>query len=361
MNMNNKNQLMTLGIVFLMGLLIGGTVTGVVMHLGRNAQQESPKTAHSRDRDEEEEEEEEETPEEEPETPPEEEVKEEAEAAPETPEEQSAEEEESEEEEEVAEYPAYMQENRSCSRTDQITEKDDNGNLKVDELPGNAIQIVVFGDSMWDNFREEDGLAARLMDYNSNYEVYNMAFGASTATRLEENSHETDKKTLTTLVDIAIKHEGNVVPESYTRNSIEKCNFLRTNYFVIAYGINDLFEGKPIWNPYFSPDKTCYTGAIIYAIQELKNTYPNARIIVIPPTYVNGNPKNQFGTMDDYRKAAEQVANENGALFFDAVPFIGMTTDNANDYCVDGTHLNADSRAIYAENLGKFILQDWNR
>ncbi|MBQ9438168.1 MAG: SGNH/GDSL hydrolase family protein, partial [Lachnospiraceae bacterium] len=250
---------------------------------------------------------------------------------------------------------------RSVSRTDQPTEKNDHGDLKVDELPGNAIQIVAFGDSMWDNFREEDGIAAKLADFNSNYEVYNMAFGASTATRLENNSHNTDKKTLTTLVDIACKHEGNVVPESYTRNAIEKCNFLRTNYFVIAYGINDLFENSPIYNPYFSPDKTCYTGALTYAVQQLKSTYPNVRVVIVSPTYINGNPTNRYGSVDDYKKAAAEVASKEGALYFDPVTALGMTTSNANDFLEDGVHLNAEARAAYAEALGRFILRDWER
>ena len=282
-------------------------------------------------------------------------------AEPETPEEPEEPQEPEEPEEEVPQYPEYMQEQRSVARTDQITEKDEKGNLIVDELPGNAIMIVAFGDSMWDNFREEDGIAAKLAEYNDDFEIYNLAFGASSAARLENDSHDTDKKTLTTMADIACKREGNVVPQSYSRNAIEKANFFRTNYYIIAYGINDFFEGRPIWNPYFSPDKTCYSGALTYSINELKETYPNCRVVVVSPTYVNGNPKNNYGTIDDYKKAAAQVASETGALYYDPVPVLGMTTENANDFLVDGTHLNAEARAKYAEGLGKFILADWNR
>ena len=365
----NKNNVLTLVIVFVLGLLIGGAATAFIMHTGRSAKPEETQIEATQTEGQGQDNEtvtvagnNTETPPETPEEPEEPETPEEPEepAAPEEP----AEPEEPEDPsmpEEVPQYPEYMQEQRSVARTDQLTQKNEKGNLIVDELPGNAIMIVALGDSMWDNFREEDGIAAQLSAFNDDFEIYNLAFGAATASRLENDSHDTDKKTLTTLVDICCKHEGNVVPESYSRNAIEKANFLRTNYYILAYGINDFFEGKPIWNPYFSPDKTCYSGALTYAIQELKKTYPDCRVVVVSPTYVNGNPKNNYGTVDDYKKAAAQVASENNALYFDPVPVLGMTTENANDFLVDGIHLNAEARAKYAEALGRFILADWNR
>ncbi|MDD3368816.1 MAG: GDSL-type esterase/lipase family protein [Lachnospiraceae bacterium] len=247
----------------------------------------------------------------------------------------------------------------SVATTDQPAEKDDNGNMVKDEVPGNDIQIVTFADSIWDNFRDETGIAAQL-DTLGDFQIYNCSFGASAASRMEEDSEETDKKVMTTLVDIATGHAGNVTPESYSHNAIDRVTFMRTNYFVLAYGLNDFFNGSPIRNSYNKLDKTCYTGSIRYSIETIRATYPNARIVLVSPNYITNNPKNNYGTIDNYISAVQELATEYGTAYFNPNEAIGITTDNCDSFLVDGTHLNKDARAKYAAGLKDVILADWN-
>lgn len=229
-----------------------------------------------------------------------------------------------------------------------------------DVVPDDAIQVVAFGDSIWDKHRDPSGINGQLSMHCNAY-VYNCAFGATTAALLEDDSEHTDDRTLTVLSDIATGQAGNIIPDEYdVRDIINKLTFSRTNYFVLAYGLNDFFEGVPINNSYFNLDKTCYTGALRYAVQNLKKAYPDCQIIIVSPTYYANASNNNYGSLDDYIKAAAGIASECGTMYYNPNTAIGITPANAASFTEDGVHLNEAARAKYAETLGDLILNDWN-
>lgn len=112
-------------------------------------------------------------------------------------------------------------------------------------------QIVVFGDSIWDSTRDETGIAYLVSQYTG-ADVYNCAIGGTRATlkagESSENYDTWDSTSLSGMVNVAI---GKVDPEIFlegyiTGGIIRNIDFSKTDYFIIAYGLNDYFAGAPL-------------------------------------------------------------------------------------------------------------------
>lgn len=246
-----------------------------------------------------------------------------------------------------------------------------------------AMQIVCMGDSIFDHERGSTGVAA-LISEGCNAKVYNMAIGGTTAAVMLDETREFDKWESTSLVGIVNAIVGNISPEIFDKyeagNVLKECDFSQTDYFVIEYGLNDFLCGKVPQSIYWPngedlgiPSVCTYVGAMEYAINTLRNSFPNAKILVISPHYCEffsggkyvGNvyvQDNGYGTLVDFAGCLGALIIENyrgDVIFYNTIKSSGIDAYTANEYLEDGIHLSEAGRRAYAEHAIELILADF--
>lgn len=259
---------------------------------------------------------------------------------------------------------------------------------KEDEKPAEdekeyAMQIVFMGDSIIDSDREEGGVAALISDA-CNAKVYNMAMGGTTAALLpgEQADFETwESRCLLGVVNAIL---GNIKPdifEGYRAGEILKeCDFDKTDYFVIEYGVNDFLSGKIPQSRYLADGSTIgvdevhtYSGALTTAVQLLRDRFPDAKILLIAPHYCQFFSGDTFlgdaystnygyGTLVDFSRGAGYVADlykKDNVIFYNAMEESGINAYSADKCLEDGVHLTAEGRKTYVEYAIRLIMADF--
>lgn len=237
------------------------------------------------------------------------------------------------------------------------------------ELGEDRTQIVVFGDSIWDSTRDETGVAHLLSQY-MNADVYNCAIGGTRATLGDgEDTDNFDTWTSNSLSGMVNAAVGRVNSSQFLTGYVaggvmQNIDFSKTDYFIIAYGLNDYFSAAPK-NPTgdYALDAHSYRGALRFAIDSLRHAYPEAEILLISPTYcqfwsegTDGNTKNfGEGTCMDYFFVCQNVAQVENTLFIDAYTTLGINGHTAYNYLSDGIHLNAAGRELYAKAVSSCL------
>lgn len=233
-------------------------------------------------------------------------------------------------------------------------------------------QIVVFGDSIWDSTRDETGIAYLVSEY-MDADVYNCAIGGTRATlkpgEATDNYDTWDSTSLSGMVNVAL---GKVDPETFLEGYIaggviRDIDFSKTDYFIIAYGLNDYFAGAPLnADNYNSWDAHGYGGALRFAIDRLRGAFPDAQILLISPNYcqfwkdgymyTDSNMKDfGGGTLTDYANVCRNVAETQNTLFIDGYSTLGINTYTAEEYLEDGIHLTEDGRELYAKAVSSCL------
>ena len=157
------------------------------------------------------------------------------------------------------------------------------------------MQIVFMGDSILDNDREDGGVASLVSD-GCNARVYNMAIGGTTAALTTYQKYDFNDWQSSGLLGIVNGILGNIPPSYFEGKQaewiLEECDFSKTDYFVIEYGINDFLSGQIPQSRYLADGSTLavddvhtYSGALSTAVTLLQNNFPNAKILLIAPHY----------------------------------------------------------------------------
>lgn len=237
---------------------------------------------------------------------------------------------------------------------------------------GHALQLVFLGDSIFDSYRDGTGVPY-LTAVQCEADVYNLAIGGTTATIDQTESAENEKWTSSGLMGLVKAMEKKIPTDIFEGKRAKAIldnpdiDFSQTDYFIIEYGINDYFEGRPISNldePYSVYN---YVGALRCAISELRDLAPGCTIVICPPHYCmffNGDryvgdsnvTDKGFGTLRDYMEICEYVAGEQQTLFLNTYYDLGIDGYTAEQYLEDGIHLTAEGRQLYADALAKLIL-----
>lgn len=239
----------------------------------------------------------------------------------------------------------------------QIVEKD------VKEVPltketivdqeGEPLRIVVFGDSIWDEGRGEDGISEQIMA-QSNVKIYNCAIGGTTAAVVNEST-EWDNWTsksfngMMYIANGAVKAEE-LISDTAAYEIMKNIDFKTIDYVIVSYGLNDYFSDVPIY-PEEYYDLSSYVGALRHGITKLKEEYPNLKIILTSPTYCEwftGERQFELGT---YVENARGVAEEMDVCFLDMYHAFGKNPEDKIQYLEDGVHLTAQGRALYANSV----------
>lgn len=238
--------------------------------------------------------------------------------------------------------------------------------------PENRLQIVFLGDSILDGYRDGTGIAY-LTGVYCNADVYNLAMGGTTAALTTYENAVYDKWNSRCMQGVVHAICGDVDPgilDGYkAREVFDSCDFSNTDYFVIEYGMNDFLSGIPLNDEEDIYDEYTYVGALRIAIQQLKNTFPDAAIVLCSPNYAqfwgkdgaylgDGNMVNNGGgTLAEYYRVCGNVSADMHTLFLNAYEGIGLDTYSADEYLEDGVHLSEKGRQKYAEKLSQIIME----
>ncbi|MBD5475944.1 MAG: hypothetical protein HDR17_08205 [Lachnospiraceae bacterium] len=245
------------------------------------------------------------------------------------------------------------------------------------------MQIVFLGDSIIDSDRESGGVAA-LISGACNAKVYNMAMGGTTAALLpgEDADFPTwDSRSLMGVVNAILGNVDGSFLDGYRAGEILKeCDFSKTDYFVIEYGVNDFLTGRIYQSKYLEDGGELavdglhtYSGALSAAVDQLRAAFPDAGILIISPHYCqfyNGETfvgdayslNYGYGTLVEFSRVAGYVAEqrkEDHVIFYNAMEQSGIDAYTADKYLKDGVHLTAEGRVAYAEYASRLIKADF--
>lgn len=283
----------------------------------------------------------------------------------------------------TADIPDIPLQGESTKESEEENEAEQEDNT-TNQTKSNDMQIVFMGDSILDSVREYDGVAY-LISKACNADVYNMAIGGTTAALMEGEEFNYDNWTSCSLVGIVHAILGDIdgkIFEPYRAGQILKeCDFSKTDYFVIEYGINDFLAKIPC-SPYNEEgerrniDKLhTYVGAVEAAIGSLHSAFPTAKIILVSPHYCQFFAKDGYvgdtysldygyGRMIDYSEVCGYIYNEHkdkNVIYFNSIMDSGIDAYSADDYLEDGIHLSSAGRRAYADAIAKRINADFRR
>ena len=274
-------------------------------------------------------------------------------------------------------------ESEAESNTAAQTENEGNGETtEEDEKKKYDMQIVFMGDSILDNDREYDGVAY-LISQSCNAKVYNLSMGGTTAALGDGETGDYalwDSRCLLGVVNAIVGIIDPGIFDDYKAGEVMKeCDFSKTDYFVIEYGINDFLSQIPT-SRYLADGETrkedeehTYGGALEQAVSKLQHHFPEAKIILIAPHYCqffsgdtfigDGYSLNfGYGTLVEYARACGYVYDQHkdeNVMLYNAFEVSGIDAYTADDYLEDGIHLSAQGRRKYAEDLSRKILKDF--
>lgn len=245
-----------------------------------------------------------------------------------------------------------------------------------------AMQIVFMGDSILDFDRENNGIAM-LIGEACNADVYNLAIGGTTAALLSDEKYDFknwNSRSLLGVVNAAIGNIDAAVFEGYEAGEyLQKCDFSKTDYFIIEYGINDFLNQIPAsgylenGEPRDIDPVYTYAGALDKAVNLLHNAFPDAQIILIGPHYCEFFDDETFigdgysldygyGKLINYVRACGYIAEqhkEEGVGFYNAYEESGIDAYSADDCLKDGIHLTSEGKWRYADFLIRWIKRDF--
>ena len=218
-------------------------------------------------------------------------------------------------------------------------------------------QIVVFGDSIWNAGRGEDGISEQIME-EKDVIIYNCSIGGTTAAVVNEST-QWDSWTshsfngMMYLVNDIISEEQ-LIPKETAYSIMKQIDFNEVDYILVSYGLNDYFSNVPIYpKEYF--DLTSYVGALRHGIHKIQEKYPHIEFILTSPTYCGWfEGERDFG-LGDYVEAARGVSREYGTHFIDMYHALGKSPDQKTQYLEDGVHLTEEGRRLYARSVIDFL------
>jgi lysophospholipase L1-like esterase len=187
-------------------------------------------------------------------------------------------------------------------------------------------ELVFFGDSVMGNYHDFASIPG-VVHALTGATVHNLAIGGSSATRNSDDDNSFP----------------NVVQDFLDHNT-EELSGDKKLCFLINYGLNDYFGG-------FSIDD--YQNGLRTGIRALRESYPDARIIVISSNYILSFEKGMARTgdeenvLEDYIAAAEETAAAENVDFLNINDALQWNENNAAKYLVDSIHPNEEGRFLF--------------
>ncbi len=269
------------------------------------------------------------------------------------------------------------------SKEDKTEEKKEDAVPKEEDDREYSMQIVILGDSIMDGDRTASG-AADIIGEQLDAKIYNMSMGGTTAALLPNDQYNFATWESRSLLGVVHGILGNIntdIFDGYAAGEVLKtCDFDKTDYFIIEYGVNDFLTKQIPNSRYLEGGDTLavdeahtYTGALEDAISRLKGRFPDAGILVIAPHYCQVFSGTTFigdgysldygyGPLITYARGAGYVAGpfeEERVFFFNAFEESGIDAGTADQYLADGIHMTPLGARVYAEKAANFIRNDF--
>ena len=219
------------------------------------------------------------------------------------------------------------------------------------------IKVVVFGDSIWNAERGENGISEQVMEATG-VKIYNCAIGGTTAAVVNESVRWDDwtSNSFNGMMYIAneIVSAEKLIPNDAAYSVIKEVDFEDVDYVIVSYGLNDYFSDVPIY-PREYYDLNSYVGALRHGIQKLKEEYPQLKFILTSPTYCGWFEGERQFELDDYVEAARSVSQEYDTYFLDMYHALGKNPEEKSKYLEDGVHLTDEGLKVYAHSVIDFF------
>lgn len=228
-------------------------------------------------------------------------------------------------------------------------------------------KIVIFGDSIWDGWRDETGIAYQVAE-QTGATVYNCAIGGSRATSDSNNTDvrgEWNSQSLNTMMYISrgeLSAEGQLdgIP---AMEILKEVDFSTVDYVVFSYGLNDYFFNVPIDSDEGMFEMDTYMGALRHAANKMREAYPNLQVIFITPTFCDIwagdedciNHNSGSGVLPDYVNGMITASEQVNTYLLNMFEKMELNADNLKDYSDDGVHLNQDGREKYARIVSEYL------
>lgn len=241
-----------------------------------------------------------------------------------------------------------------------------------------SCDIVMLGDSILGQYRDETSVAARL-EALLGKPVYNGALGGTCMSRndLEMRlGYTKDCLSVTALAEAIAMQDFGVQQTIRSRESateyfgniiddLDAIDFDDVEILLIGAGVNDYHAGTPIYPEDDGYDEYTYVGALRSVIRDIRGAYPNLRIVLISPTYTWYREKNLTceeynlggGVLEQYVEAERQVANEMDVEFIDLYHdfYPNRQWEDWEIYTIDGLHPNEEGRTLIAEKIADYL------
>lgn len=224
-------------------------------------------------------------------------------------------------------------------------------------------RIIFLGDSVIGNYSGSTSIPGVVAGL-TNAQVVNLGLGGGCASDASDDADEIIA--LNDIINALICKDVSLLSsnqEIYLNTSL--CENLTAYFetepaenlcFVISYGLNDYFVGRPIASedPY---DTYTYEGAIRTAVTTLQQEYPDAHIILTTPnftTYFENGTEYREGathTLEDYANAVIALSQELDVELVDNFYELGIDEENYPQYLVDGCHPNETGRFLMGQRI----------
>lgn len=247
---------------------------------------------------------------------------------------------------------------------------------RSDIMERQQIQVVTLGDSALALSRDETSIPAQLEDLLGK-SVYCAAFGGTCVSRIDKEYRMDYAKDALSLValskalavdDFGVQQtvrirESNTEYFSAVVDGLELTDFSGVEIVVILHGLNDFYNGVPIYNPDDPFDEYTFSGALRSSVAFLRQGNPDVRIVLATPTYTwhlqSGLTCEEynagFGVEEDYIQAEIELAEELGLelvdLYHDMFPH--EKWEDWERYTFDGLHPNEAGRELLARAIAE--------
>ena len=234
---------------------------------------------------------------------------------------------------------------------------------------GDEMKILVLGDSIWGNYRDDTGVSARLAaclaQEGKNATVYNGAIGGTRATiSPDDNEYQFGPASDCSLGKMISILRGNTDVEMLqgkaAYDDIKAVMNVKDqiDVVILSYGMNDFLAQAPINNS--DRPWTGFGTALSEGVKGVRSVFPQAQILITSPNYASYFPvpvKNMGEkALYNYASIACDVAVGHGTLCVDAYDNLGVDAYNADEYLEDGIHLNEKGRSLYAKTIASCLL-----
>lgn len=256
------------------------------------------------------------------------------------------------------------EETQSAAEDESQADETDDTQAAGEQTEDNVVRMLVFGDSIWDNYRDETGIAAKVEHYMAvmGYEtkVYNAAIGGTRATiDPDDNEWEYGAASDDSLGKMVSILNGQTDIEllqgkaAYAELAEAMTMLNDIDVVILAYGMNDFLAEAP-----GNDSDRSWTGfgtALVRGVQEVRKACPNAEVLLVAPTYAAyfPIPIDNVGETALYNFAYRvyDVARGSETLCVDGYYNMGINVYNYEEYLEDGIHLNEKGRDLYARHV----------